>query len=68
MNINLICKKEVKDSLEINNFFTKGKTYRFIEGSNPKNSESIGYVIKDDLGLRRWISREFKEEHFEEGK
>lgn len=67
MSVILVCKKELKDSLEINNYLTKGKSYRFIKGKLPQNPKIIGYIVKDDLGLRRWINTDFKEEYFEEG-
>lgn len=63
----LVCKEEVKDSLEIMNFFTRSKTYKFINGRDPKNNKYIGYIVKDDLGLKRWITEEFKEQHFQVG-
>lgn len=67
MIVNLICKEEIKDSLEISNIFTKGKMYKFINGKNPRDNEVIGYVLKDDLGCKRWINKEDKEKHFIEG-
>ena len=67
MIVNLICKKEIKDSLEISNIFTKDKMYKFINGKNPRDIEAIGYVLKDDLGCRRWLNKETKKKHFIEG-
>lgn len=67
MVVNLVCKEEMKDSLEISNIFTKGKKYKFINGRNPRDTEAIGYVLKDDLGCRRWLNNETKKKHFIEG-
>ena len=53
--------------MEISNIFTKGKMYKFINGKNPRDNEVIGYVLKDDLGCKRWINKEDKEKHFIEG-
>jgi len=72
----LKCKENVYawNDVDKDIFFTKGNTYEFIPVDNRwtrvtmKEYNFIGYVKKDDDKFKRWMSKEFKEQYFEEGK
>ena len=47
--------------------FTQNKVYEFVPVDNKytKDKNYIGYINKDNEGLKRWVSKEFLEEYFE---
>lgn len=65
----IICKKTI-DAINDRTarLFTAGASYEFIPIDNryTRVNNLIGYVKKDDEGYKRWISEDFKKEHFVE--
>lgn len=63
------CIKTVKSDFN-GNIFTKDKVYNFIPVDNRytrvtmKGYNFIGYIKKDDEGYKRWLGKDFKEQHF----
>jgi hypothetical protein len=67
-NLELLkCIKSVMNhNWRLNNLFTKDVEYEFVPVSNryTKTHNLIGYVKKDGEGFKRWITEDFKQEHF----
>jgi len=64
------CKETINSDFDTT-IFTQNKRYEFIPVNNRytnvtmKDYNFIGYVQKDDEGYKRWLSKDFKDQYFE---
>lgn len=65
----LVCRKTVT-AFKDDKLFTSGCTYEFVPVNNryTKINGFVGYIKKDDEGYKRWLTEDFKKEHFAEFK
>lgn len=63
----IVCINNVRDCFDHKSLFTSGTTYNFVSVDNrySKLNGFVGYVKRDDEGLKRWLTGLFKSEIFE---